>query len=985
MNTQREGSAGMKVARVLLVEDNPIMCRFVCSALESDDMRVIEAHSGAQALGLWAQGASDVVLQDTMLPDIDGFDLVTRLRLLPGGADVPILALSGLLSESDAARISAVGFSDVITKPLEVSRLRQVVRAHLPQSNSMPARFGEGRRVLIVDDDAIQAKLLAFRLARLGFQTLSAGDGLEALELARDTIPDAIVSDIMMPTLDGFGLCAAVREDPKLSSTPLVLMTNSYVDEPDRQLARTAGADGFVIRTPALTEVIEALHGSLSRRGRPRQAAAASPEKLEKVWTRRVVSQLERQVALNAGMARRSATLSAELAVLRSISEALANRQDTRTALADVVGACVDASGFSLGLLHVTAQSPELKLTFGPWEGWSESDLGALLDSARQMLAVASTGSLAIAAPQALRRLSPRLDGSHVAGVAVVRITRGDAAFGTLLMASRVSSAAQERLAFLEAVAGQIAQALALTRAFAEKELSEQRATQQAAVLRSVLDTVAEGVVVTDARGEFLLWNPAAERILGTGSVHVPAREWPERFGMSFADSMAPVGPEQVPPVRALSGQVVDDGQSFQIGSGGGSEGKQVTISARPFEKDGAVSGVVTVVRDVTEERATQTRLLVADRLASIGMLAAGVAHEINNPLAAVLANLDLANEQLTRLLAGPNPPDVGEIGRMLHEAKDAGDRVRRIVRDLRTLSRPEADPTSPVDIHQVLESVLRLAKNEIVQRAHVVRELAVDARYVLGNEPRLSQVFLNLVMNAVQALPEGSPEAHEIRVQTHLDPNGRVVVTVSDTGQGISPESMKRLFVPFFTTKAVGLGTGLGLSICQRLVTACGGEISAESRPGAGASFHVVLQPAEPVFAAPPAPEPRTQPTPTRRSKILMVDDEPVILSILNRALGTHHDCVATTRASEALERLQAGERFDVILCDLMMPGMDGRQLFDEITRLDEKQASRVMFLSGGAYTPGLQAFLSKVPNERIQKPFDVAALKAKVNARLS
>jgi PAS domain S-box-containing protein len=984
MTTEREGSTGMKVARVLLVEDNPIMCRFVCSALESDDMRVIEAHSGAQALGLWAQGASDVVLQDTMLPDIDGFDLVTRLRHMPGGANVPILALSGLLSESDAARISAVGFSDVITKPLEVSRLRQVVRAHLPQSNSMPARFGEGRRVLIVDDDAIQGKLLAFRLARLGFQTLSAGDGLEALELARDALPDAIVSDIMMPTLDGFGLCAAVRDDPKLSSTPLVLMTNSYVDEPDRQLARTAGADGFVIRTPALTEVIEALHGSLSRRDRSRHAAAASPENLEKVWTRRVVSQLERQVALNAGIARRSATLSAELAVLRGISEALANRQDTRTALADVVGACVDASGFSHGLLQVTAQSPELKLTFGPWEGWSEADLGALLESARQMLAAeSSTVSLALATPEALRRLSPRLEESRVAGVALVRITRGDASFGTLLMASKVGSAAQERLAFLEAVAGQIAQALALTRAFAEKELSERRATQQAAVLRSVLDTVAEGVVVTDERGEFLLWNPAAERILGTGSVHVPARQWPERLGMCFADSMVPVAPEQVPLVRALSGEVVDDLQSFHLDSGG--EGKQITISARPFEKDGAVSGVVTVVRDVTEERATQTRLLVADRLASIGMLAAGVAHEINNPLAAVLANLDLASDQLARLLGGPNPPEVAEIGHMLHEAKDAGDRVRRIVRDLRTLSRPEADPTSPVDIHQVLESVLRLAKTEILRRAHVVRELSDEARYVLGNEPRLSQVFLNLVMNAVQALPEGQPEENAIRVQTRLDPGGRVVVTVSDTGQGISPESMKRLFVPFFTTKAVGLGTGLGLSICQRLVTACGGEISAESRPGGGASFHVALLPAKPASAAPPAPAPQAQATPPRRSKILMVDDEPVILTILNRALGGHHECVTTTRASEALERLQAGERFDVILCDLMMPGMDGRQLFDEITRLDADQASRVMFLSGGAYTPVLQAFLARVPNERIQKPFDVAALKAKVNARLS
>src|SRR5688572_20280947 len=200
----------MKVARVLLVEDNPIMCRFVCSALDAEDMLVTEAHTGAQALGLWSVSASDIVLQDTMLPDIDGFDLVGRLRQLPGGADVPILALSGLLSESEEARISAVGFSDVITKPLEASRLRQVVRAHLPRTESARGRFGAGRRVLIVDDDATQAKLIAFRLSRLGFETQSAGDGMEALRVARTTPPDAIVSDIMMPALDGFGLCAAI-------------------------------------------------------------------------------------------------------------------------------------------------------------------------------------------------------------------------------------------------------------------------------------------------------------------------------------------------------------------------------------------------------------------------------------------------------------------------------------------------------------------------------------------------------------------------------------------------------------------------------------------------------------------------------------------------------------------------------------------------------------------------------------------------------
>jgi PAS domain S-box-containing protein len=973
----------MNAARVLLIEDNPIMCRFVCSALDADDLSVTEAHTGAQALELWAAGSCDLVLLDTRLPDNDGFDLVTRLRQLPGGAEVPVLAISGLLSEGEEARLSAVGFSDVILKPLEASRLRQLVRAHLPRTDSAPVRFGHGRRVLIVDDDPTQAKLIAFRLSRLGFDTLSAPDGLEALRLARIAAPDAIVSDIMMPVLDGFGLCAAVRRDPALASTPLVLMTNSYVDEPDRRLARDAGADEFVIRTPELAEVVEALKSSLSRRQDTERTTADSPEKLEKVWTRRVVSQLERQVALNAGMTRRSAIVSAELAVLRGISDALANRQDTQTALQEVVDACLDAGGFAFGGLHITRHLPDLRLTFGDWRGTSEGAISGLLERADAALASAKSTALVLSSPDALRAISPLFEQQGVTSAVIVRVTRGASEFGTLLMASRMTSVARERVAFLEAVAAQIAQALTLTQAFREREASQLRATQQADVLRSVLDTVAEGVVVTDARGEFLLWNPAAERILGTGSARVPARDWPGRFGLAFADSMAKVGPEQVPLVRALAGEVVDDGQAFHLDANG--VGKHVTISARPLQKQGMVTGAVAVLRDITEEKATQTRLLVADRLASIGMLAAGVAHEINNPLAAVVANLELAQSGLEKLLAQPgSPAELNELAKMLEEANEASTRVRRIVTDLRVLARAEADSMGPVDIHEVLESVLRLAKNEIAQRAGVVRDFG-EVQFVMGNESRLSQVFLNLVMNAVQALPDGQPDQNEIRVSTRGDGTDRVVITVADSGEGISAEAMQRLFVPFFTTKRVGIGTGLGLSICQRLVAACGGEIKAESRPGEGAAFHVTLRAAQPpsVAPSPPITLPLEAPLP-RRGKILMIDDEPVILNILSRALGSSHDCIATTQATEALERLRAGEHFDLILCDLMMPAMDGKQLYTELERIDPEQAHRMVFLTGGAFTPNLQQFLAAVANERINKPFDVAQLRSTVNARL-
>jgi CheY-like chemotaxis protein/PAS domain-containing protein len=976
----------MRVARILLVEDNPIMCKFVCSALEADDIRVTEAHAGAQALGLWAAEPTDLVLQDVMLPDMDGFEFVSRLRHLPGGADVPILALCGLLSDLDEARVSAVGFNDLIVKPLEASQLRQAVRAHLPQRDTSPARFGDGRRVLVVDDDPIQAKLVGFRLTRLGFEVSTAADGSHALRLARSSPPDAIVSDIMMPVLDGFGLCAALREDPALAQMPLVLMTNSYVDEEDRKLARAAGADEFVIRTPTMQEVVEALRSSLARaRSERAPPATASANGLEKEWTHRVLNQLERQVSLNTSMARRCSVLSAEVAVLSGISDALAGDRDIETALVDVLGACVDAGGFSLGALYLTAHLPKSLLRFGAWDGWSESEVRGLLERAE--------------------RTSEIFEQRPLSSVVVVPVRRGRSSFGILLMGSGVNALhPEDRLSFLEGVATQIAQALALTRAFAEKDASERRASQQATVLRSVVETVAEGVVVTDARGEFLHWNPAAEAILGTGSVRVPIRQWPERLGLCFGDTLTPVKAEQVPLVRALCGETVDEPGAFLLHRGAGESGRHVTISARPLKERDVIVGAVAVLRDVTEEKATQTRLLVADRLASIGMLAAGVAHEINNPLAAVIGNLELASQSVSslseRLHAKPMPSqtakgreegaerELEELARVLQEmlkdGAEAAERVRRIVHDLRALARSEGDTSSAVDVHAVLESVLRMAHNEIRHRARVTRDYG-DVPLVQGNESRLSQVFLNLVINAAQALPDGHADENEIRIATRTDDAGRVVVTVTDTGEGISPETMRQLFVPFFTTKRVGMGTGLGLSICQRLVTAAGGEISVDSRPGQGSTFQVALprMNSAPVAATLVA-APAVTPAPSRRGRVLLVDDEAVILNVLDRALGRQHDCTLANTAGEALSRVQAGERFDVILCDLMMPVMNGMDLYAEIERSCPDQALKVVFLTGGAFTPALQAFLASVHNERIEKPFDVSALQATINARL-
>jgi PAS domain S-box-containing protein len=387
---------------------------------------------------------------------------------------------------------------------------------------------------------------------------------------------------------------------------------------------------------------------------------------------------------------------------------------------------------------------------------------------------------------------------------------------------------------------------------------------------------------------------------------------------------------------------------------------------------------IVSMFPDVTERKQMQARLLLADRMASVGTLAAGVAHEINNPLAYVMANLGYAHEELLRQLerdASSNP--LKSVCAALGEALHGADRVQTIVGDLKTFSRETQESTRAVDLKRVLDSTLNLATGEIRQRARLVKEYG-DVPPVRGNESRLGQVFLNLLVNAAQSIPsDGETDAHEVRVTTRQLSPAQVAVEVTDTGTGIAPELLGRIFDPFFTTKSPGVGTGLGLSICHNIITTMGGEIHVHSDLDRGTTFQVLL-PVATTAVEEPVPEPRPLPITGPRGRVLVIDDEPMLCSALERILRPHHDVVLTTLAAEALPRLEAGEPFDLILCDLMMPRMNGMDFHAALQRLRPELTGRVVFLTGGAFTPQAKAFLERVPNRRVDKPFNARALLA-------
>jgi signal transduction histidine kinase len=387
-----------------------------------------------------------------------------------------------------------------------------------------------------------------------------------------------------------------------------------------------------------------------------------------------------------------------------------------------------------------------------------------------------------------------------------------------------------------------------------------------------------------------------------------------------------------------------------------------------------------------SEHRELQARLAQTDRLTSLGTLAAGVAHEINNPLAYILLNLGFLSDELPKLLALPEADRAREAILALEHARNGAERIRDIVCGLKTFSRPENESLSPLDVTQVLDATLAIVANEIRHRARLIKDY-VTVPHVVANQARLGQVFLNLVVNAVQALPEGRIESNELRLVVRSPDPSHVVVEVHDNGAGIPPQLQGRIFEPFFTTKPVGIGTGLGLAICHGIVTALGGSLTFESEEGKGSVFRVELPAAsrEPTDASwVSGSKPRAgEPTATQ-GRILVVDDEPIVCFSLERLLSKEGEVVAVTSAAQALACIRSGQRFDVILCDLMMPETDGQGIYEELRKFAPEQAERMIFVTGGAFTVRSRDFLESVKNGCLSKPFDVDELLSVVRARI-
>jgi PAS domain S-box-containing protein len=622
-------------APVLLVEDNAVTRKMMRLALAAEGYSVIEAADGQTALHLVAEQEPAMVLLDCKLPDMDGFEVARRIHAL--APSLPVVAVTGW-AHADEARVLTAGFLDVLLKPVDSSRLVEIVARYAWPAT--PHASSVGRVVLLVDDDAMQRKLGQIALTHAGFEVLLAEDGEAGICLAAERKPDVIVSDVLMPRVDGFGVCKAIRADPALAQIRIVLMSAQYVEAEDRQLAKRFGADRYVSRTTGFASVVQAVVEALASPVRPESVPPPSDE-LQATYLRRITHQLERQASLSAGLARQVSLQATALSVLDNLSDSLSRELDPESSLNGTLAECLDAAGLSVGaiLLSDTTGKLAIRATVGSAATLSwEAHAGVLREAIAR-------GGVLIPSPETKRDGLDLLVALGVASALVVPIVARDEALGVLLLASnRTDLGDAESETFVRvarSVSMQLGEALALSRMFTKLTASEKR-------LRAIMDGAYDCIFVLDADGRICDVNPSTERFL--------ERPRAELMGKALHEFVHPPDRERAKEEFAASiqtGHFFVEARRFARPDGSVVIGD---ISASIVKAEGLIV-VFGVMRDVTERVRTQEALRLSEtrftRLAESGIVGIAVADLFGHILEANDAYLTMLGYSHEDLAAG--------------------------------------------------------------------------------------------------------------------------------------------------------------------------------------------------------------------------------------------------------------------------------------------------------------------------------------------
>jgi len=524
------------------------------------------------------------------------------------------------------------------------------------------------------------------------------------------------------------------------------------------------------------------------------------------------------------------------------------------------------------------------------------------------------------------------------------------------------------------AIVSESGETLCVARDVTERKQQEQLERERMRQMAMAEDLVGLGSWRVDLKTQTPIWSPKVYEIHGRD---------PETYRPNLEEAIDAYHVDDRARVAEFVEQAVAEQQPFEFEARivrPGGEVRLVRSRGVPeVDADDVVTSLFGVFLDITEERRIEESMRRSERMASIGTMAAGIAHEINNPLSYVLGNLQLLHEDLAELADEVGADAVAPLREMLADSTEGAMRIRKIVDGVRSFTRVEEADAQAVDANAAVGAAVSFAEHQLKVRAQLELDLQAT-RPAWIDETQLVQVLVNLLVNAAQALPEGCAAQHTVRVAT-ADDGGFVSIHVADSGPGVPVELRDRIFDPFYTTKPVGAGTGLGLSICHSIIVESGGTIELESSER-GASFCIRL----PVAALSPDSEQVATPAAAASSlpNLLVVDDEPAVRHMLSRALKKQFSVEQASSGREALERVEAGAPFDLILCDVMMPEVTGLDVLERLREVAPGMVPRLVFATGGSFSDDVRDEMRRDGVEVVRKPIEVGALREQLAQRL-
>ena len=1081
---------------ILVIEDNPITLRMLRVALEAERYAVQEARDGRTALALCETQQPALVVQDFVLPDMSGLAVATRIRAMPWGREVPLVLLAGLTDQAAVWRASGL-FASVLRKPVQGSRLVAVVRSLLAPPEVTAS--ASPRRVLLVDDDPTNRKLAQVRLEHAGHTVTVAAAADAALTQARHERPDVILADVLMPGLDGFQFCLAVRGDPLLADIPIVLVSSAYNDEADRRLALQAGAAALVPRTPDYGEAMVAIERAVAS-GAP-SLASGRPE-LPPEYLATLRRQMDRQLADNQRLAERTSIQAAALCVIGALAHALAKPHEIASQLGDILIHCLEAVGLSTGILYLRQPdgSVRLNVVTGLPDAAHAEATGAF--GHPELLAPGPDGepralSRATDDPAAVDFLSRF---GHASALVVPFVVVGRH-YGSLVLGSDEHDLADDAWrTFGRALAAQFGQAVALGETTAALADSEE-------LIRRAVDASPRGMITIDGEGRIVMVNRQVEQIfgyrgeeligrpvddllperlrglhslsrvafpadpsarpMGAGrellGLHQSGREVPVEIGLapvargtdtfviasviditerkeaqqalrdreerfrqladnitevffimsagitetlyinpayekmwgrsclslyqnprSFVDAVAPDDQPLLMASMARTQLGEDAGEiEFRVIRPDGQVRLLLAHAVPVRDERGEVYRISGVAVDITEKRALEKQFQQAQKMEAVGLLAAGVAHDFNNLLTVITTYTHLMLDDLAP--GDPRREDLDQI-------RQAAVGATGLTRQLLAFSRQQVIEPRLLTLEQVVTGAGKLLTRLIGEDVELVIRLTDQPATVRIDPGQLEQVIMNLAVNARDAMPTGGKltiETHTVELdetyaQAHFPAtSGRfAMLAVSDTGVGMDDATRARIFEPFFTTKEPGRGTGLGLSTVDGIVKQSGGFIQVDSEPGVGTSFKIYLPSVDEPAGQLPIVASSLRCTGTET--ILLVEDSPAVSGAARNILNRCGYVVLEAKSAVAALALAATHKgpIHLLLTDVVMPGMSGRELGDQFRAI--RPEAKVLFMSGYTNDAVLRHGVLASGIAFLQKPFSPDALATKVRGVL-